>query len=486
MAGVALLLKYQWKAYWRRFFRGGQSLAQVLLLLLSGWLIFIRLPPLLLRAAEELTLGRTERTAEILLVFAFSSLFLLYEDSNLSLTPTPLARFPLSVKQLLAVRILSPFISPVVAVIAIGTLFSLLPLLKARHPMLGIAAALLFLAPAASAWLCLSHLMRISAWRSWFLAAAALIIIPLGASLVGNDSRVSPRLESLLLRPASLVTSVATGVNSETVLIPLSLLAVASALAFPLLLWSFRQSLPAEKNTRSSRAWKIDLIRFYPGRLGGLVGKEQRYFHKTLTPWLCLLFALAAGYGLLRNAIPAIASQTAIVLFFLIGAGLTTNVFGADRARELNRYLIFPLTGRKILVGKNLGLGVIMAAQLAPLLALASWRFGWAEGALEAIEAIVLLLAHLAWGNLRSVYNPYKLEFFQLHSRENVVYALAGAAICSLPGIAVINLNRLDSNYLILKLAALLFLTAVVYLAALRLAGRMIERRWQTIMQRLS
>jgi hypothetical protein len=46
MAGVALLLKYQWRAYWRRFSRGGgQALSQVLLLFLLGWLIFIKLPP---------------------------------------------------------------------------------------------------------------------------------------------------------------------------------------------------------------------------------------------------------------------------------------------------------------------------------------------------------------------------------------------------------------------------------------------------------
>jgi hypothetical protein len=326
MAGVALLLKYQWRAYWRRFSRGGgQALSQVLLSLLLGWMIFIKLPPLLLEAANDLALGKTERTDEILLAFGFGWLFLLHEDTNISIAAKNLIRFPLSVSTLLAVRVLSMCISPVVMMIVIGSLMSLFPFLKARNPVMGIAASILFLSLAAIVELCLSHLMRIPAWRKGLLAASAIIIIPLGASLLASGDQIRQRLLSMkTFTPAQLATSAATSVSLQSVLISLLLLLVFTATAFFLLLWSFRQSLSAQQINRSSWIRKIDIIRL-PGKLGGLVGKEQRYFLKTYFPWLGLLFALACSLALLKNAIPPIVFQSAILLVFVTDFDLTTN-----------------------------------------------------------------------------------------------------------------------------------------------------------------
>jgi hypothetical protein len=487
MAGVALLLKYQWRAYWRRFSRGGgQALSQALLLFLLGWMIFIKLPPLLLEAANDLAAGKTERTEGILLACGFGWLFLLHEDTNISIAAKNLIRFPLSVNTLLGVRVLSMFISPVVMMIVIGSLMSLFPFLTSRNPVTGIAAAILFLSLAAIVWLCLSHLMRITAWRRGLSAASAIIIIPLGASLLASGDETRQRLLSMItFTPAGLATSAATSVSLQSVLISLLLLLVFTAAACFLLLWSFRQSLSAQQMNRSSWIRKIGIIRL-PGRLGGLVGKEQRYFLKTYFPWLGLLFALACSLALLKNSIPPIVFQSAILLVFLIDFDLTTNFFGLDRAWELNRYLIFPLRGREIAFSKNLGIVVIVAAQLAPMLSLACWRFGWMEAGLGLIEATALMLAYLAWGNLRSVNNPYKMDFLQLSTRENLIYALAGLTIGSLPGVAIIYLVRLNSDYLTIKISFILLLAAAVYFCSMRYAGRKIERSWQTISDRLS
>jgi hypothetical protein len=489
VAGVVLLLKYQWKAYWRRFSQG-QAIAQVLLVFLLAWLIFIKLPPLLFQAAADLTFGRPEGIAQILLLFGFLWLFLLYEDASISLTPTNLSRFPLSLKKLLAVRILSMFISPVVMIIAIGSLLSLLPLLKARNPVLGIAAAILFLSLSVTAWLCLSHLVRIDSWRRGLLALAALIIIPAGASLMASGNQARPRLVStMMLTPASLATSVANSESIKYALILLLLLLAGAAIAIILLFLSLRLSLHAEQPKLSSRIWKVDLISIFsiiPGRFGGLVGKEQRYFRKTYFPWLGLLFSLACCLALYKKAIPAIVTQTVIVLVFLIDFDLTTNFFGLDRASGLNRYLILPLTGREIALNKNLGLVVIVAAQITPILALVCWRFGWVETGWELFEATALLLAHLAWGNLRSVNNPYKMEFLQLSTRENLIYAMAGISLCSLPGITITYLVRSNSGHLFIKTASILFLTSAVYLSSLRFAGKKIEQRWKIILDRMS
>jgi hypothetical protein len=486
MAGLALL-KYQWRAYWRRFSRGeGQALSQVLLSLLLGWLIFIKLPPWLLQAANDLALGKTERIEGILLVFGFGWLFLLHEDSNISITAKNLVRFPLSVNTLLAVRVLSIFISPVVMIIVIGSLMSLFPLLKSRNPVMGIAAAILFHSLAVIVWLCLSHLTEIAAWRRGLLAAAAIIIIPLGASLLASENQAKQWLLSMVhLTPARLTTSVAAALNLQSALIPMLLLLVFTATASFLLLWSFRQSLSAQQTNRSSWIRRVDFIRL-PGRLGGLVGKEQRYFRRMFYTWIGLLFAFACSLALIKNAIPPIVFQSAILLVFLINFDLTTNFFGLDRAWELNRYLIFPLRGREIVFSKNLGIAVILAAQLAPILSLACWRFGWIEAGLGLLEATALMLAHLTWGNLRSVNNPYKVDFLQFSSRENVIYGLAGLTLGSLPGIAIIYLIQFNSYNLIIKLVFIVLLAAALYFGSLRYAGRKIEGSWQTILDRLS
>ena len=57
MAGVRLILKYQWKAHWRRFMRAGQvTQLDMLLLLLFGALFIYKLPPDLWRASRELAM----------------------------------------------------------------------------------------------------------------------------------------------------------------------------------------------------------------------------------------------------------------------------------------------------------------------------------------------------------------------------------------------------------------------------------------------
>ncbi|MBO0798387.1 MAG: hypothetical protein J2P31_06150 [Blastocatellia bacterium] len=404
MAEIVLLLRYQWRAYWRRLSR--ESLSQVLLVLTFGWLIFIKLPPLLFQAARNLTLGRTELIEGILMLFALAWLFIPHEDANISMTAQNLLRFPLSLNTLLAVRLFSLFFSPLVMIIVIGSLISSLPFLKSRNPVLGIVAAILFLSLAALMGMCLSHLIRITAWRRGLLAAAAVILIPLGTSVLvsGNQARQSSVWQTLL-SPAHLAASAGNRSVSVALITILLLITISAAAAIYPLRWIFRRSLCAQGPDQGSRKRKAAIIRL-PGKLGGLVGKEQRNFRRTFFPWAGLLFSLPCGLILLRNANLPANSRAAILLVILVvcltNFDLAVNFFGLDRAWELNRYLIFPLRGKEIVIAKNLGIALITAMQLAPILPLACWCYGWRETGLEAIEAATTLLALLAWGNLRS------------------------------------------------------------------------------------
>src|SRR5262249_36266171 len=97
MAGVRLILKYQWKAYWRRFTRGGQLPHFDIILLFSlGALFIFKLPPVLLRAARALALVKTAGMDQLLFVISALWLFPRIEDPLISIYPKNLIRFPLT------------------------------------------------------------------------------------------------------------------------------------------------------------------------------------------------------------------------------------------------------------------------------------------------------------------------------------------------------------------------------------------------------
>ena len=106
MAGVRQILKYQWKAYWRRFTRPGQ-LAQfdILLLLLLGALLIFKLPPVLRRAAREMAIGQTVAMDQLLFALAAAWIYPRIESAIISIHPKDLIRFPLTTNSLLLVRI---------------------------------------------------------------------------------------------------------------------------------------------------------------------------------------------------------------------------------------------------------------------------------------------------------------------------------------------------------------------------------------------
>ena len=490
MARIRWMLRHQWRAYWRGIIRTGNHIQFYLFVLTPlAYLIFIKLPPVLQRAAQDLSIGRTRSCEFILLLFAGAWLLLPFEDANPSFSVKNLLRFPLSMTELLGLRILSLFISPLAVLILLGSLLSLFPFSRARYPLAGIAAALLlFLSAMLLGW-CLLHLLSVAAWRKGFLAVAVITIVPFGANLFASGNQANQSLHALLpYTPAHLVTVAATGGSWQSALIPVLLLLAAGALSPWLLLgWSFRRNLSTVSEHPSAGGGKLDFIKL-PGRLGGLVDKELRYYRKTFYPWLGILFTLVCSFALLKNAIPPIVLETAILIIILFNLDLISNSFGWDRVPEINRYLLFPLRGSEIVLVKNLGIAIIGAAPMLPLLLLAGWRFGWIIAGISLIEVLALLLAHLAWGNLCSVRFPKKEQFYRLSSGggSNLLVILAGTVFGSLPGVAIIYLTQAGAGNLALKVSGILLLTIGVYIGSLYCAGRMFERRWTAILDRLS
>jgi hypothetical protein len=220
--------------------------------------------------------------------------------------------------------------------------------------------------------------------------------------------------------------------------------------------------------------------------LGGIVRKEQNYFRKLPIVWIGLLITLAYCQIFWFGAPHPATFQAIILIVFSINMALPTNSFGLDEPKEINRYLLFPLRGRDILLGKNLGFAIIVGLQLSVTLPFAFWRLGWLEVSFGLIEAAALSLAYMAWGNLDSVTAPYKMRFYRESGGGSLVDAIIGMALCSSPGVAIIYLTRFNSELLAAKLISVLALTALAYLGSLHFAGRKFERDWEKISYRLS
>jgi hypothetical protein len=146
LARASLIFRYQWRAFWRCVLRTGRVKFYLSVLALLGWITAGALPDRLSRAAGELAEGQTASMDRLLLVLCLLWLVALGEDLNVSLSSDRLRRFPLHVRSLLALKLSSLFLSPIAWLATIVSLLGLSPLLSARHPLLGILAALFFFA----------------------------------------------------------------------------------------------------------------------------------------------------------------------------------------------------------------------------------------------------------------------------------------------------------------------------------------------------
>ena len=150
------------------------------------------------------------------------------------------------------------------------------------------------------------------------------------------------------------------------------------------------------------------------------------------------------------------------------------------------RYRILPIRGRDLLLAKNVALMAVVAVQLLPLLAISAWQSGVLQLGAELVAATVLLSAHLACGNIVSVFKPRRAKPFRFASAGDPVIALVSTLTASIPGVAVIKLLRSGSRVSMLAIAGIVLLTTAAYYRSLRYAGRSFERRLEIISSRLA
>ena len=464
------MFRYQWRAFWRRVLRTGRLKFYLTLLTLLGWAAATTLPDTLSRAAGQLAAGQTASMNMLLLALCLVWLVALGEDLNVSLSSDRLRRFPVDVRSLLALRLSSLFLSPIVWLATVVSLLGLSPLLSAPHPLLGSLAALFFFALTVGVGMSVSQPVGIAPWRRWLHVAVAALGAVAMAFLAAN--------------PATLVTTVAVATTPHAMAIPMATLLVGGAAAWYLFLWSFRRSLHGGSSERTAR--RATSIARLPGRLGPLVHKEQRSVSRVLDLWMGLLLVLAAAALALAAYMSATYRQAILVIVCALNVNVTLNCLGLDRPAGLTRYLILPIRGKDLLLAKNVAVMVVVAVQLMPLLAVGAWQSGFVQLGADTTVAIVLIVAPLAWGNVVSVFDPRRTEPHRFAAPGDPVTTSVSGLIGSAPGVAVILLLRSDSPIAALAIAAIVLLTLAAYYGSLRYAGRSFERRIESIRERLA
>jgi hypothetical protein len=479
MDRTATIISYQWRAYWRRFHRGGkltvgnQGIALLILLL-----IFVRYLQWLHLAANNLAAGKT-RLFEFLLTIVFLAwLFPLATSDADTIANRRWLHLPLSLKKLLVVRVSSLLTAPTAWIIVAASLSLLYPVLYAGRGAVGIAATLLFVLLSTLTGLTLSQLINVAWWRRGFVIIGSVSVGAIAFYL--SRWNASPHTQVL---PTSWVTQAILGRHTVLTLLILALLCCA---AYAAALWSLRLSLTHD-DAPAGRRSAIAAIGF-PGKLGGLVAKDFKYFRRLLDVYLQAL-AVGAGCVYLATAeLPTRGTFLAfIVIFFLLGAAVPFNSFGLDQSAGLDRYALFPLPGKAIILSKNLAYLVVIAIQLTPLLLLAGWQLGMRASGIGLVMATAQAFAYLSFGNWTSVSHPVKMQFFRFASSGAALAdAMAGIVFGSLPGILMIYLLHRQEGRAAWQIPIVVLLFAALYVTSVERIGKRFERHRETIASALS
>ena len=477
---IVVLVRYQWRAYWRCLRRFGTVSAgnQGLVLLILG-VVLVKYFQLLNTASASLTYGKTSLLQSLLTGIFIAWLFPLASAHTL-IPSRRLLHLPLSLKQLFAVRMMWLLIPPTSWMIVAGSLAICYPLLRAPNPAAGIVAALLFIAMSWQIGLTVAQLLSIALWRRLFAFVSIGLVLASTLYLTGGHDAQS-LIALSRYNPTILVVDAAMGKQEWLSIGTLAgLLFLASCAA----LWSFRQSLEVTTKGRTRKDVLLDSFRI-PGRLSGLVAKDFRYFRRLLDSYLGLLASFVCCFHLVVAEAPSPeVFRILILIVFVANSAVAFNLFGLDNRSGLYRYAIMPLTGTATLLSKNLAFALLVGAQLFPMFMLAFWRLGFSASVGGIVEAVSLAAAYLAWGNWMSVNQPMKMLFFRFSSSGAALPdAIGGILFGSLPGVVAIYIlkDRFPWTVVLLVLVYMaIFVLSVVQF------GKRLESKRESIAAALS
>lgn len=476
MDRVTGIIRYQWRAYFRRFSRarsltaGNQGITLIIIAVL-----FFKWVSLLGSAAAALSSGDTGLFQALLTAVLLAWLFLPVSTAPSGVPLHGLLHLPLSLKALFAIRIASLVITPyswiaVAASLAIGY-----PLAHAVSPWTGMAAALLLVTLSGLLGVTLAHLISISMWRR--LLILLLLLLASAAFLLSPEN--GGRLLRVIRFPIDLVTAAAIGRNQ---VVAIGLLVVMNLVSVVAALWSLRVHLQSTPSRRFRRKTNSILFRL-PTAVGSLAAKDVRYFRTLLDPYFgVLVSALGCFYLATSDSPSAPIAWIFTLIVFVPNSPLAFNSFGLDSPAALERYALMPTTGETVVRAKNVAFVILCTLQIAPIILLTCGRLGLSAGTLGLVLATATAAAYLTWGNWMSLSLPSKMHPYRFSPTTGALPELmAGIFFGSLPG--VLGFLALRSNGLHpIWLAALLLVPFVLlYVMGSVRYGRRFDRQRERI-----
>lgn len=481
MDRLAWIVRWQWRAYWRRFSRGKNlAVGHQGITAIVTVLILFKYLRVLHSAGLDLASGNTTRV-QSLLAGIFLAWLVLPLISRPGISLRGLRHMPFSTTELLSIRIASLLIAPYSWIVVAASFALCYTLTHAPRPWAAITTALLFIAMACSTGLVVAQLLNIAVWRQR-LFAFIVLVCAVAAYVLSREASGFAKITRFL--PSNLVADASIGKNPMLAIGSLLLLNVPGFVA---VWWSFRQSLANARKVRSRR--RTDPLLFYlPGAAGGFAAKDFRCFRRLLDPYFGVLATALGCFYLVNSSAPSVVGVSIIsVIVFIFHAPLAFNSFGLETRSGLDRYAILPATGATILRGKNLAFLVLVAIQVAPIIALTCWRLGLSAGALTLLEVVSLAGAYLAWGNWMSIALPTKMEFFRLAPVSgSLPETIAGLVFGSLPGVLMIYLLRTTPERMIWLSLLISIVCVTFYYFATILAGKRFELKRQAILGSIS
>ena len=485
MDRVTAILRYQWRAYWRRF-RSATSLTRhnVGILVVFGGIAVARYFQQLPLIAKQLGNGETSRYQALLLVIFLVWMMPALAESRRSMSSRGLLRFPLTAYELFLIRLGSLFFSPFAWIIGAVSLALVYPLSRAEHPITGMVALLMFLLLGLFTGLTSTHLLTNAFMRK--IAVVVLLILTAGIGFL-SFSKQTGVLRSLNgFLPHQLAASAAV---SSTPLRTVAVLGAIMIVVVMISLWTFRSTLEPHQDRRRDRRAQTSAISGlvqFPGRFGGLLKKDLRYFSRLLDVYFVLPFVVLFNMYLASSDAPsATAFWIMVPVLFLPCATIVFNSFGLDDPHGFDRYALLPLSGKEKLASKNLAFAVVMIVLFATIVPLALLKMQAWIVLVGFVELVLVGFAYAAYGNCLSVKLPFKMQFYRFASGGSAVDAVMGMIFGSIPAAVLIYLLYRES-FIAPSIVALLLLDVSLYLVSLRWAARVLDNEREVIRRALS
>lgn len=463
------------------------------ILLIFAILILARYLQALHTAAGELTQGRPRVFQSLLFAIFLVWMFPLVSSARSDNSLRKLQHLPLTQRELFLLKLLTLLFPPYSWIVLGGSLAISYPMLRAPNRTAGLTATFLFIAFSAFTGLTVAQLLSRSVFRKLFFAA--LLLSGLFVFYLTQTDGVARVLSLAAYLPATLVISAALATNPWAAVLALGVL---TTLAFFAALGSFKLSLETTQKRRTRKWARFGLLAsslggslassLRLGAVGGLAAKDFRYFRRLLDPYLgVLVAALGCLYLLTATVASAGVFQIFLLSVFVPNSALAFNLFGLDNRAVMDRLKLMPVTGRSVLLSKNLAFVMIVGLQVLPLILLACWRLGPLAGALGTLEAAALTAMYLAWGNRMSVNHASRMLFFQFSSSTGALLeAMAGIVFGSLPGVVFIYSLRAGGGDSAWKIAAVVFVSGAFYFVSVWRAGIRFEQKQDKIAATLS